>query len=228
MSSTDAWGEEQISTGLVYAKCRIAPSAGTTISKMEVQGYVQATRSLLKVVRALDQQVHRVVLAGDSMCALMSVKREGACFKPYFQNRVGEIRNNLTEVAGLVDVLEESLKVAGSMNPTDICTRGLAMPDDVSEDSTWMKGPDFLSLPRDSWPLCVPDDPSAVPRTELRLKVESAQATGDGQEHVLEQMIERLIRGAGRLTILVGSLARILIAMGSEHEVRRLPEPEDR
>ena len=178
--------------------------------------------------QCLDQQVHHVVLAGDSMCALMSVKREGACFRPYFQNWVGEIKNNLAEVAGLVDVLEESLKIAGNLNPTDICTRGLAISEDVKEDSTWMRGPGFLSLPRESWPLCVPDDPSAVPRTELRAKMESAQAIGEDQQDMLGQMIERLTSGASRLTILVGALARILVAMGSEHGVRRLPEPEDR
>ena len=50
--------------------------AGTTISKMEMQEMVQCTRSLLKVVLALDTRIHRVVMAGDSMCALMNLRRQ--------------------------------------------------------------------------------------------------------------------------------------------------------
>ena len=75
-----------VKAGPLYAKSRVAPMDGTTISKMELQGLVQATRSLLKVVKALDQRVGRLIVAGDSMCTHMCIRREGSIFKPYFEN----------------------------------------------------------------------------------------------------------------------------------------------
>ena len=74
-----------VDSRLLFAKSREPPMHGTTISKMEVQGMVRCTRSLLKVVMALDTPIERVVIAGDSMCALMSLRREGVAFKPFFQ-----------------------------------------------------------------------------------------------------------------------------------------------
>merc|ERR1711867_172901 len=82
----DEWGEKVVDTRLLFAKSRVAPLGGTTISKMELQALVQATRSLLKLVRAVQQRVSRVILCSDSMCTLMSMRREGGGFKPYFQN----------------------------------------------------------------------------------------------------------------------------------------------
>ena len=82
MQKENQWGEQEAEARLLYAKSRVAPLEGTTIAKMELQGLVQATRSLLKIIRALDQKIERVVIAGDSLCTLMSVRREGAHFKP--------------------------------------------------------------------------------------------------------------------------------------------------
>ena len=161
-------GQVDVQVSLLYAKSRVAPMNGTTISKMEVQGMVQCTRSLLKVVRALDVKINRAVVAGDSMCALMSLRREGVSFKPFFQNRVAEALNNLAQISEKVEILEETLKVPGELNPADICTRGKATLSDVTKDSEWQGGPGFLRLPRDMWPLTVPDDPEAVPEEEIR------------------------------------------------------------
>ena len=56
----DAWGTV---TGhhcqLLYAKTRVAPLEGSTIAKMELQGMVQLTRSMLKLVKALGDKVER-------------------------------------------------------------------------------------------------------------------------------------------------------------------------
>ena len=67
---------------------------------------VQLTRSMVKVVRALEGQVERCVLAGDSMSCLMAVRRPGGTYKPYFQNRVGEVQHNLQLLASQVSVVE--------------------------------------------------------------------------------------------------------------------------
>ena len=140
---------------------------------------MQCTRSLLKVVKALDQQVDRLIIAGDSMCTLMCVRREGAHFKPYFQNRVAEIRANLAELEGLVTEVEPTLKIAGHLNPADLCTRGRVEPHQISAQSEWQLGPGFLLEPREEWPLQEPDDPLAVPEGELRKQTAGHVGRGD-------------------------------------------------
>ena len=65
--SQGPWGEERVDSRLIFGKSRVAPLSGTTISKMELQGLVQCTKSVLKLVKALDQEVDRVIFAGDSM-----------------------------------------------------------------------------------------------------------------------------------------------------------------
>ena len=140
----DAWGQDSVTVNLVYAKCRVAPLGRSTISKMELQGMVNVSRAVLKFVEAVDSHVARVVIAGDSMCALMSVRRDGTAYTPYFQHRVAEINRNLRDISRLVGELEPTLKVAGEINPADICTRGKATMNDVQEGSAWQNGPEVL------------------------------------------------------------------------------------
>ena len=83
----DQWGcDKGVDSRLMYAKTKVAPAEGTTIAKMELQGMVQVTRSVLRLVEALDEHVDRVIIAGDSMCALMAVRRPGVTYRVYFQN----------------------------------------------------------------------------------------------------------------------------------------------
>ena len=83
----DEWGTSKgFHAQLLYAKTRVAPLEGSTIAKMELNGMVQLSRSMLKVVKALEPRVERCVLAGDSMSCLMAVRRPGGTYRPYFQN----------------------------------------------------------------------------------------------------------------------------------------------
>merc|ERR1712101_2992 len=93
---TDMWDVQTgVHSQLLYAKMRVASLEGTTIAKMELQGLVLATRSVLKVVEALDGQIARCLIIGDSMSSLMAVRRPGVAYRPYFQNRVAEVQRNL-------------------------------------------------------------------------------------------------------------------------------------
>ena len=230
-SEVDMDGQESYDARLIFGKSRVAPLAGTTISKMELQGLVQCTRSVLKVVRALDQRVARVVIAGDSMCALMAIRREGAIYRPYFQNRVAEVNANMAELDALVDTVEPPLKIDGPANPADICTRRRARPQDVSGDSEWQSGPSFLRLDRGDWPLSTPDDPSAVPEQELRrTAVRVGQVDGQNARG-LSTLIDRLLHRVSKLPKVIATLARCLRMMGSglgrEEACRIHPEPRD-
>ena len=229
----DAWGQDCVRVNLVYAKSRVAPLGGTTISKMELQGMVNVTRAALKFVEAVDQHISRVVIAGDSMCALMSVRRDGTAYIPYFQHRVAEILRNLRDLDKRVGLLEPTLKISGEQNPADICTRGKATMADVEAGSTWQSGPSFLRLPRDQWPLSTPDDPSAVPASVLRKSATVALAALAPGDSRLEMILVELLTRAKKLDEVLNVLARVLRVLGNmgqpkEHrEVTPLPVDRD-
>ena len=95
---------------------------------------------------------------------------EARCQLPaIFQNRVAEVQRNLSSIQGKVQTLEPLQKVAGTLNPADIATRGRASLEDVDADSPWQKGPSFQLQTRDHWPISHPEDvPGAIPEGELR------------------------------------------------------------
>ena len=147
---------------------RVSPLKGTSIAKMELQGMVQCARLLKTAVEALPFHVERVVLMGDSMCSIMAARNDGVVFLPFFQNRVQEIRGHLQDIKGRVGMLEEVLKVPGSLNPADLATRPGTKPEDMGENSRWQRGPRFLVQPRVDWPVHIPDNVGAIPEDEIR------------------------------------------------------------
>ena len=135
---------------------------------MELQGLLQAARLLKKLLASLKFPIKRVTLAGDSMCAILALQRDGVDFKTFFQNRLCEVQEILREVETRVDVLDSVLKIDGKINPVDICTRPLAKPEDLGPKSIWQKGPHFLMLDRSQWPLTVVTQGDGLPPEELK------------------------------------------------------------
>ena len=79
------------SVRLIVGKGRVAPLAGATVQRMELQGLVQCVRLVRRVLSVLPFNVEMVTMAGDSMVAIMVMQKDGMAFKPFFQNRVVEI-----------------------------------------------------------------------------------------------------------------------------------------
>merc|ERR1711867_305307 len=77
----DPWGQQWVETHLLLCKCRVSPLAGSSVPRMELQGLLQATRMLRKVTSCLEFPVERVIIAGDSMCAILATKKDGIHFK---------------------------------------------------------------------------------------------------------------------------------------------------
>ena len=151
------------------------------------------TGSLLKVLGAVDEEVARCVVAGDSMSSLLAVKRPGANYRPYFQNRVSEIQRNLAAIQEKVTTLEPLQKIPGNMNPADLATRGKASLEDIDRDSEWQTGPDFLSQPRSTWPMSLPEEvPGAIPETELRKSTLAEVHLLPGQEGVHDGLSRKI------------------------------------
>ena len=196
---------------------------------------MQTSRSLLKVITALDAKIDRVVIAGDSLCSIMAIRRHGVDYKVYFQNRVAEIAQNLKSVADRVGFLEPVAKIAGVQNPADVATRPGVKARDVMAGSLWLKGPAFLTKPREDWPLSVPaDDLGVIPETEIRKSspragVLAAVVPTEGQK--FGAWLETLLRSYSSLSRLLGVLARVLRARmsnpPSSEALRTHPTPRD-
>merc|ERR1711867_142527 len=159
-----------------------------------------------------DQRVERLIIAGDSMCTHMCIRREGSSFKPYFQNRVAEIVSNLAELEQLVDVMEPTQKVDGEANPADVCTRPGVTMEQIGAGSVWINGPEFLKWPRELWPLTLPDEPSAVPQGELRKAPKKEVSVADVCELRMGIILEGILARSSSLKKVTNVTARVLRA----------------
>ena len=123
---------------------------------------------LKKVVSNLLFPIERVTIAGDSMCAILALLKDGISFKTFFQNRICEVHENLQEAARRVKVVEPVLKIEGKINPIDICTRPSARAEELGSGSVWQKGPSFLLADRPTWPLTQVTGGEGIPKEELK------------------------------------------------------------
>ena len=82
---------------------------------------------------------HRV----DSQTILGAIQSESYGYQTFFANRVGEIQSSTDK--------QDWWWIPGQTNIADILTRGFS-PDDLTEESEWQSGPQFLQLPESEWP----------------------------------------------------------------------------
>ena len=149
------------------------------------------------------------------MSCLMAVRRPGGTYRPYFQNRVGEVQQNLQALAAQVSVIEEPLKIAGTSNPADIGTRGKARLEDIGPGSLWQLGPDFLCRERELWDLEIPEEVAgAVPESEMRQRA-SVNALEHVQAGRLAEIMGTLLEKKGDVEVVISVLARIMAGLGS-------------
>ena len=72
------------------------------------------------------------------------INKESYGFNTFAANRIGEIQQNTTP--------SEWFWVKGVLNIADWITRGKS-PMKLDRGSLWQKGPDFLALPEEDWPV---------------------------------------------------------------------------
>ena len=162
-----------------------------------------------------------MVLATDSACVVIANQRTGSCYRPYFQNRIAEIRDTMDKLKLMADEVEEVQHIAGEINPADILTRGEATGKDIVPGSSWLEGPQFLALPRQEWPLTA-NPKGSVPEAEIRVvaPIQAMEAaTG------LSDRLTLLLNNARSLDQVIGSTARVLRAMGSMRGTQCIPHP---
>lgn len=80
----------------------------------------------------------------DSQTVLGAIQRDSYGYQTFFANRIGEIQKS--------GPVNDWWWIPGDVNIADIITRG-GTPENLGEEFEWQKGPQFLRLPVEEWPM---------------------------------------------------------------------------
>lgn len=132
-----------ISTNIVAAKTRLAPSKATSIPRLELMGAVTGVRLSTRIIKVLELQASQSTFWSDSLNVLWWIRGHSRDFKPFVANRVGEIQTYTSQ--------EQWKYVPTDLNPADILSRGIKAAELV-ECERWWGGTEFLHQSETAWP----------------------------------------------------------------------------
>jgi hypothetical protein len=132
-----------IEVSYVASKTRVTPLRAVSIPRLELMAAVLGTRLARIIAKVLSIPIDQHRFWTDSTDVLFWVRNQSRQFKPFITNRVSEIHEHTSPM--------QWNHVPGKMNPADDPTRGLDVHQ-MSRDSRWSRGPDFLHLTEEHWP----------------------------------------------------------------------------
>jgi hypothetical protein len=129
---------------LVAAKSRVNPVRKITIVRAELNGALLSKRlsSFIKKESRLNFRKEYFIV--DSEIVRAMIQKESYGFNTYAAVRVGEIQEATAP--------SDWYWIDGQKNIADWATRG-KKPQDISENSLWQQGPEFLQLHESEWPI---------------------------------------------------------------------------
>ena len=131
---------------LLVAKSRIAPLKIVDPVRLELCAALLNSRLYVFIQREIPQiefsQVFHIV---DSEIVKAMVNKQSYGFNTFAANRIGEIHRN-TEP-------DNWYWIEGELNIADILTREGRNISDISQESIWQNGPEFLKLSTVDWPI---------------------------------------------------------------------------
>ena len=133
-----------VSSTIVAAKSRVAPSIATSIPRLELMGAVIGTRLTKKIATVLEIGISNAVYWSDSANVIWWIRGRSRDFKPFVANRVGEIQSSTDP--------EQWRGVPTNQNPADMLSRGLKAIE-LIDCYSWWRGPEFLRQSEDTWPV---------------------------------------------------------------------------
>ena len=133
----------RITVSFVMSKTRLAPIKTLTVPHLELQAAVTAVWLKSKILEEIDLEVDQTHLRSDSKIVLHYISNTQRRFSVYVSHRVAEIVSNSD--------IKEWHHIPGAMNVADDCTRGIEIHD-LTPESRWISGPEFLTLPEEQWP----------------------------------------------------------------------------
>ena len=166
--------DKEFTSTLLIAKSRVAPLAGTTAPRSEMNGHVMGVRLANVVLRSLPEKPSKLTFLLDSECTIAAVESEHGHLSAYLANRRAEVLETVREWKELYPGLtvEPLYHLAGPLNTSDLATRDTVVAEQVGEGSEWQNGPNFLTKSRDEWPVTreFRDKCFTIPEEELANK----------------------------------------------------------
>jgi hypothetical protein len=134
----------EVYVALAAAKAKVAPVNPLTIPRLELQAALLGVRVASMVKSITSFKIHETRFLSDSTCVLSWICDLKTKQQMFVGSRIGEILEKSSS--------NEWYYVPSKLNVADEATKVTKEEDDV-ENSRWFKGPDFLKLPFDQWPV---------------------------------------------------------------------------
>ena len=153
---------------LLLSKARVAPLAGMTIPRTEMNGLILGTKMGDLALSSMRETPSRLTFCLDSECTIAAVDSENGLLKPYLANRRAVVKGKLEDwkISHPETEFEDLQHIAGTLNPADLPTRSNCSAQDVGMDSAWQNGPAFLQCSREQWPVSR-DFKRSIPEDEI-------------------------------------------------------------
>ena len=143
---------------LLIARSRIAPIKEHTVPRLELMAALVASTMAQEIYSELKVPKEKISCWSDSEIVLFWLQKNPDALIPFVGNRVEKIQQ-----FGFPFFYVNTLE-----NPADIASRGCNAAD--LNATLWIKGPNYLELPRKHWPLQKFDLSKAEERQGLRKK----------------------------------------------------------
>ena len=211
---------------LLIAKARVTPLSGLSIPRTELNSLVLSTRLSLTTARALSKEgcLHPVsaVMLSDSECSISAVDKSSSALKPYFHNRVSEVKENLKAIGEICDV-EEIFYVPRDLNIADLATHPGVKLSELGPGTQWQTGPKFLSHRRELWPITRSFVKVDIPVNELTTKKANLFASSKVSTNVESMLVavNKALMYSNSLKKVMNLLARVSRAwkLGKSKEI---------
>ncbi|XP_062557226.1 uncharacterized protein LOC134222097 [Armigeres subalbatus] len=142
---------------LVAAKTRVAPLRYHSIPRLELMAAVIGTRLSRTVVDSLSFNMNKQFYHSDSRDVLCWLYSDHRRYTPFVACRVSEILESTEQI--------QWRWVPTKLNVADEGTKWEKFPD-MTPESRWFIGPEFLRLPEEAWPR----QPSKANKTDTELR----------------------------------------------------------
>ena len=137
----------QIHVQLIGSKTRVAPTKMLSIPRLELQGFVLGTRWTRTIINSLSRiKINYVFHWTDSQNVISWINSQERKFSSFVAHRVSEINDYIDETSNVT-----VRYVPTKQNPADEATKWTKIID-VTPESTWVSGPNFLMKPEIEWP----------------------------------------------------------------------------
>ncbi|XP_062537647.1 uncharacterized protein LOC134205965 [Armigeres subalbatus] len=134
---------DQLECSLVAAKTRVSPMKYTSIPRLELQAAVLGCRLAANVTRSLTMNICKRTFWTDSRNVLCWLRADHKRYSAFVGSRISEILESTD--------IHDWRWVPTRSNVADDGTRWRDRPD-LSSESRWFKGPEFLMQATEKWP----------------------------------------------------------------------------